>query len=205
MFNIQNYAAFILTILVFQLVPGAGTLAILNATARHGLGAGFGAVAGTLLGDSVYMVAATLGLAAIISTHPFAFELLQWSGSAYLCWLGLKLLWSSVASDEPVAKPKQNRGLCFRQSCMVSLTNPKVLLFFMVLFPLFLPPAASPMTLLTMMAHVTIISSLYLVSLVIAGNAITRRLSTCPSLRRFSTRFTGVALIGFGIKLAGNR
>ncbi|MBL8375646.1 LysE family transporter, partial [Accumulibacter sp.] len=65
MFEIQNYASFVAAIIVFQLIPGPGTLAILNATARNGIGAGLGAVVGTLLGDMVYMVAAIVGLAAV--------------------------------------------------------------------------------------------------------------------------------------------
>ena len=63
MFGIQDYASFLAAIVVFQLVPGAGTLAILSATARNGVGAGFGAVLGTLVGDLLFMVAAVAGLA----------------------------------------------------------------------------------------------------------------------------------------------
>ncbi|MDX9996208.1 MAG: hypothetical protein RBS28_12880, partial [Rhodocyclaceae bacterium] len=60
MFDIQHYASFLIAILVFQAVPGPGTVAILDATARHGVRAGFGAVLGTLLGDLLYMTAAVL-------------------------------------------------------------------------------------------------------------------------------------------------
>lgn len=84
MFDIQNYASFIAAILIFQLIPGPGTLAILTATARNGIGVGFGAVVGTLLGDFTYMVGAVLGLAAVMHAHPLAFEALQWFGAAYL-------------------------------------------------------------------------------------------------------------------------
>ena len=62
MFDIQNYPSFLAAILVFQLIPGAGTLAILNATARNGVGVGLGAVLGTLVGDFLFMVAAVAGL-----------------------------------------------------------------------------------------------------------------------------------------------
>ncbi len=92
MFDIQNYASFIAAVLVFQLVPGPGTLAILNATARNGIGAGLAAVGGTLLGDLVYMIGAVLGLAALLHAYPLAFGALQWCGIGYLCWIGLRLL-----------------------------------------------------------------------------------------------------------------
>ena len=87
MFEIQNYASFVAAIIVFQLIPGPGTLAILNATARNGIGAGLGAVVGTLLGDMVYMVAAIVGLAAVMNAHPALFQGLQWFGATYLGWM----------------------------------------------------------------------------------------------------------------------
>lgn len=86
MFDIQNYASFIAAILIFQLIPGPGTLAILTATARHGIGAGFGAVMGTLLGDFIYMSGAVLGLATVMHAYPLVFEALQ---GGWRCLLGL--------------------------------------------------------------------------------------------------------------------
>lgn len=77
MFDIQNYTSFLTAIVVFQLVPGAGTLAILNATARNGIGAGLGAVFGTLVGDFLFMIAAAGGLAAVMKTNPIFFQALQ--------------------------------------------------------------------------------------------------------------------------------
>lgn len=203
MFEIQNYVSFIAAILVFQLVPGPGTLAILNATARNGIGAGLGAVAGTLLGDFTYMVGAVLGLSAVMYAHPLPFEALRWFGAAYLCWLGIQLLRSPISRDGSAPEPKKSGWLYFQQGCMVSLTNPKVILFFLAFFPLFLRADASPVTLGFMMAHITIISFLYQVSLVLVGNAVARKLSSLPSARRVATRLAGIALIGFGVKLAG--
>jgi threonine/homoserine/homoserine lactone efflux protein len=94
----------------------------------------------------------------------------------------------------------------FRQAFAVSLTNPKVMLFFVAFFPLFLRADSSTVTLTAMMAHVTLISLGYQAGLVFIGNAIAARLAALPSARRIATRLAGVALIGFGVKLAlGNR
>ena len=204
MFDIQNYTSFIVAIIIFQAIPGPGTLAILNATARNGIGAGLGAVAGTILGDFIYMSGAVLGLAAVMYAYPLAFEMMQWFGVAYLCWLGIKLLWSPVSSDKNPPVPKKRGWFYFRQAGLISLTNPKVILFFLAFFPLFLQPEASSITLVAMMAHVTILSLLYQTSLVLLGNLVARKLSACPSARRVATRLAGIALIGFGIKLAAN-
>ena len=202
MFDIQKYTSFLAAILVFQLVPGAGTLAILNATARNGVGAGLGAVLGTLAGDFLFMVAAVAGLAAIMNSNPILFQVLQWFGAVYLFWLGLQLLRSPVSQYATDSETHKSTWRYFRQACAVSLTNPKVVLFFVAFFPLFLRPGSSNATLVAMMAHVTIISFLYQAGLVLVGNAVARRLRSIPSARKIATRLAGIALIGLGVKLA---
>ncbi|RII29422.1 MAG: LysE family translocator [Geobacter sp.] len=204
MCDIQNYSSFLAAILVFQLIPGAGTLAILNATARNGVAAGLGAVFGTLAGDFIFMVAAAAGLAAIMNANPILFQALQWFGAAYLCWLGLQLVRAPVSQDATTPEPLKSAWRYFRQGCAVSLTNPKVVLFFVAFFPLFLRPGSSHITLVAMMAHVTIISLLYQAGLVFVGNAVACRLRAIPSARRIATRLAGIALIGFGVKLAAS-
>ena len=182
----------------------AGTITILNATARNGVSTGMRAVLGTLTGDFIYMLAAVLGLAAILDAYPGILDTAQWIGVAYLCWIGLKLLCTSV-KDKP-GYPALDKGgwTYFRQALAVSLTNPKVIMFFMAFFPLFLSTESTPVTLLTLMVHVTAISFLYQTVLVLAGNAVAQHLSRWQFARLFATRLAGVALIGFGIKLAFN-
>jgi len=204
MFDIQNYGSFIAAIVVFQLVPGPGTLAILNATARNGIGAGLGAVLGTLMGDFLYMLAAVAGLAAVMNANPGVFRVLQWLGAAYLCWIGVQLLRARVAGDSARVEPRKSGSMYFRHAFAVSLTNPKVVLFFVAFFPLFLRPDSSRTTLVAMMAHVTLISLLYQTALVLVGNAIARKLASVPAARAIATRLAGVALIGFGIRLASS-
>lgn len=202
MLEIQNYGSFIAAILIFQLIPGPGTLAILNATARNGIRAGIGAVMGTLLGDFAFMLAAILGLAAVMNATPLLFEALQWFGAAYLCWLGFQLLTSKVDAVKSADEERKSGWAYFRQAFAVCLTNPKAILFFVAFFPLFLAPGSSPMTLAAMIMHVTVISFAYQAGLVLLGNAVARRLSGLPSARRIATRLAGIALVGFGIRLA---
>lgn len=204
MFDIQNYASFLLAILIFQLVPGPGTIAILNATARSGVGAGFGAVLGTLLGDFIYMLAAVLGLAAVMRANPVFFEALQWFGAGYLCWMSIRLLRAHFADEKVAPQPQRSGRAYFRQACAVSLTNPKVMLFFVAFFPLFLRPDAPGGALVALMAHVTLLSLLYQAGLVLIGNAVARRLKAYPFARRLATQLAGIALVGFGLRLAAS-
>jgi len=204
MFDIQNYPSFLLAILVFQIIPGPGTIAILNATARNGIGAGFGAVLGTLLGDLIYMVAAVLGLAAVMQANPLLFQALQWFGAAYLCWMGIQLLRTRYFAANTAGEARRTPWVYFRQACAVSLTNPKVMLFFVAFFPLFLRIDASGGTLLAMMLHVTVLSFLYQAGLVLAGNAVAAKLKAWPFARKLATQLAGVALVAFGLKLAAS-
>lgn len=202
MLDIQHYGSFILAILVFQAIPGAGTIAILDATARHGKGAGMAAVLGTIAGDFLFMVAAAAGLAAIMRTHPLVFQGLQWAGVAYLLWLGAQLIRTRPSAQDQEHGRDRSPWVYFRRAFMVSLTNPKVILFFVAFFPLFLKPAASTATLAVMMLHVTLLSLLYQGALVLIGNAVALRLVTFPGARRLATRFAGLALVGLSIQLA---
>ena len=193
-----------MAVVIFQLIPGAGTITILNATARKGVRSGMKAVFGTLLGDFIYMLAAVLGLAAILGAYPGILAGAQWIGVVYLCWIGWKLLRSS-AKDQPIDMALEQEGWAyFRQALAVSLTNPKVIMFFMAFFPLFLNAESTPVTLLTLMVHVTAISFIYQTSLVLVGNLVARRLSRWQYARLVANRLAGAALIGFGIKLVFN-
>jgi threonine/homoserine/homoserine lactone efflux protein len=204
MFDIQNYSSFIIAIIVFQIIPGAGTVTILSATARNGVGIGMSAVFGTLVGDFTYMLSAVLGLAAVLSAYPNILSSAQWIGVGYLCYLGWKLLRASVTDHSTDMALDQGGWAYFRQALSVSLTNPKVIIFFMAFFPLFLSTESRPMTLFILMVHVTAISFLYQTGLVLVGNAVARYLSRWQYARFVATRLAGVALIGFGIKIAFN-
>lgn len=200
MFGIRNYPEFIAAVLVFQLIPGPGTLAILAATGRHGPRGGMAAVAGTLAGDALWMLGAVLGLAALLRVYPGVFGALRMAGVVYLCWIGLRLL----RAPAPAAAPQlaRNPWAGFRQALTVCLTNPKAMLFFVAFFPLFLDPGAGPATLAALLLHVTLLSLLYQTALVLAGHWAARRLAGRSRFALLLRRLCGLALVGFGIRLA---
>lgn len=204
MFDIQNYSSFIVAILVFQAVPGAGTIAILDATARYGRKAGLASVAGTLLGDFILMVAAVAGLAVVLQTNPLLLQGLQWFGAAYLFWMGIKLLKTKFLTESAVPESSASSWKYFRRALGVSLINPKVVLFFVAFFPLFMKPGASSATLAIMMLHVTMFSLVYQALLVFVGNGVAMHLKSFPSARKVATYSAGLALVGLSFKLAAN-
>lgn len=202
MFGIENYGSFLLAIIAFQLFPGAGTITILNATARGGVVIGLATVVGTITGDFIYMLAAALGLAAVLGAQPDVLATAQWIGVGYLCWVGLKIFRSPTGSQPDAASLNRSARSYFGQGLAVSLTNPKVIVFFIAFFPLFLGTESNPAVLLTLMLHVTAMSLLFQTGLVLIGNSLSRRLSNWKHARVFASRIAGAALIGFGVKLA---
>jgi threonine/homoserine/homoserine lactone efflux protein len=192
MFGIGNYPSFVAAIVASQIIPGPGTLTILNATARHGVRLGMDAVFGTLAGDVFYMLAAVLGLAAVLAAHPAILSSLQWLGIVYLCWLGLKLLRQPAREDGARDARVQRRQTCFGQAFAVCLTNPKAIMFFLAFFPLFLTADSGPLTLVVMMVHVSLISLVYQAGLVVIGNAVMVRLSRFQRGRLVFQRLVGL-------------
>lgn len=93
----------------------------------------------------------------------------------------------------------------FREAFAVSMTNPKVIMFFMAFFPLFLVSGSKPYTLGIMMAHVTLLSVAYQLGLVLIGNAVAVRFSNSRQARTWARRCVGLGLVGFSLKLAFNR
>lgn len=200
MFDIHNYHSFIAAVVLFQLYPGAGTLAILNATAKGGVRGGMKAVFGTLSGDFIYMLSAVLGLAAIIAAYPGLLLMAQWVGAIYLIWIGVTFLREKTHAPKDRG-PERTQWDFYRQALAVSLTNPKAIMFFMAFFPLFLGTGSRPLTLGILMVHVTAISFVYQSALVVIGNVAIKRLSNVRYLRLIASRLAGVAIMGFGVKL----
>ena len=96
MFGIADYGAFVVTIIVFLLVPGPGNLAMITSTSKGGLRGGLAATLGLISGDQVLMWMAVAGVAALLASYPTAFHAAQWLGAAYLAGLA-EGYWSSTS------------------------------------------------------------------------------------------------------------
>ncbi len=204
MFDIQHYGSFIAAVLIFQLAPGPGTLAILTATGRHGVSGGMAAVAGTLCGDLVWMLGAILGLAAMLQLHPEIFGAVQALGALYLCWMGWQLMRQPADTGTAAtarSSPARPTWTSFRHALAICLTNPKAMLFFVAFFPLFINADATAATLAALLLHVTLLSLAYQTMLVLAGHWAAQRLAKFDWVQVLARRLAGLAIIGFGAKL----
>ncbi|MEN3295459.1 MAG: leucine efflux protein [Burkholderiales bacterium] len=194
----------IVATMVFLMLPGPGTFCVLTCTGQRGLRGGFMSLAGLILGDLVLMFLAAIGVAALLQANPMLFKGMQYLGAAYLAYLGFRLL--TAKGGEGGAVVPFSNAADFRRGFLVTLINPKAIVFYMAFFPLFIDPAThqGSLTFVTMAAVICSCTLFYGSLLVIGGNAAARRLARNRRIAAFASRAAGIFLIGFGIKLTTN-
>lgn len=194
----------VLATMVFLILPGPGTFCVLTSAGRNGLRGGFASLAGLMTGDAVLMFLAAIGVAALLQANPLLFQGMQYIGAAYLAWLGFRLL--TAKNGEGAAAVPFSNAADFRRGFLVTIVNPKAIVFYMAFFPLFIDPATQQggLTFVSMGAVISGCTLLYGSLLVVAGNAAARRLARNRRIAAYASRAAGVFLIGFGIKLTTN-
>jgi leucine efflux protein len=201
MFGIADYGAFVAAIVVFLLIPGPGNLALVTSTGKGGIRGGLAATLGVMAGDQVLMWLAVAGVAALLAAYPAAFSAVQWLGAAYLAWLGFKML-IAKPGDAPILniRPRQY----FQQAIVITLLNPKAVVFYMAFFPLFVDPARHQglVTFGAMAATIAVLTFAYGLVVTLLTHFLAERMRANPVIGRVLEKVAGIFLIGFGIKLA---
>jgi threonine/homoserine/homoserine lactone efflux protein len=200
MLGITDYGAFCAAILVFLALPGPGTFALLTSTAKGGFRAGAACTAGVILGDQVLLWLAVAGVAALLAAYPAVFKAVQYLGAAYLAWIGLKLLFAKPGSASPVTiHPRQYA----RQGFLITLLNPKAIVFYMAFFPLFVDPARHQglVTFGAMALTIALITAAYALLLCACAQVVSEQVRQHRRLGRALERLAGAFLVGFGIRL----
>ena len=201
MFGISDYGAFVVAIIVFLAIPGPGNLALLTATAKGGVRAGMAATFGVIAGDQALLWMAVAGVATLLVTYPAAFALVQWLGAAYLAWLGFKLV-SAKPGDAPVLELKPHHYA--RQAFVITVFNPKAIVFYMAFFPLFVDPAVHQglLTFAFMAITIAALTFCYGLVVVLLAHFLAERIRASNRATSALNKTAGVLLIGFGLKLA---
>jgi leucine efflux protein len=204
MLGITDYATFVVTVLVFLLVPGPGNLALITSTSKGGIRGGLAATLGVILGDQVLMWSAVAGVAALLAAYPDAFNAVQWIGAAYLAWLGAQMLLAKSGAA-PVLNIKPHHYL--KQAMMITVLNPKAILFYMAFFPLFVDPVTQQglVTYAFMAATIAVLTFLYGLTSTMLTHFLAEKVRANPMISRVLEKVAGVFLIGFGFKLALSR
>lgn len=198
--GIADYGAFCAAILLFLALPGPGTFTLLTSTGKGGLRAGAAATVGLILGDQVLLWLAVAGVAALLAAHPVLFKGVQYLGALYLGWIGLRLVFAKEGAASPIRIEPRHYA---RQAFLITLLNPKAIVFYMAFFPLFIDPAThrGAITFVAMAATIAAITAVYCLLLCAFAQAVGRQVRAHRKLVRMLERLAGVFLIGFGIRL----
>jgi leucine efflux protein len=201
MFGIHDYPAFVVAVIVFLAIPGPGNLALITSTGKGGVRAGLACTLGLMTGDQALLWLAVAGVATVLTATPAAFTAIQWAGALYLAWLGWKML-TARPGDAPVLQMRN--GFYLAQGMMITLLNPKAIVFYMAFFPLFVNPETHRgLTSFAAMAiTIAVISFIYCSSMVLLVHHLAERLRGAPRFTLWLERTAGLMLIGFGLRLA---
>ena len=199
--GIRDYWAFVVAVVVFLAIPGPGNLAIITSTSKGRITGGLAATLGVIAGDQVLMWLAVAGVAALLSTQPAIFAAVQYLGAAYLAYLGVKMILAKPG-DAPILQMRPRQF--FRQSFLITLLNPKAIVFYMAFFPLFVNPAKHQglLTFAVMAVTIAILTFLYCFAVTLLTHFAAERMRASPRLTSWLNKIAGTMLLGFGVKLA---
>ena len=201
------------------LLPGPNSLYVLSVATARGVRAGYQGAFGVFVGDTVLLICTALGAASLLRTHPALFMMVKYAGAAYLFWVGLNLLRSALkglraredvvqatvsASAPAVATAAAHLQQPFRRALVISLLNPKAILFLLSFFVQFIDPAyAQPeVPFLILSAILMSFSAAYLTALIFAGARLAQAFRQRKRVSAGLSSLVGGLFVWFGTKLA---
>ena len=204
-----NLGLFISAALILLLIPGPAVLFIVARSVEQGRLAGFVSDLGIHTATLVHVIAAALGLSALLASSALAFSVVKYAGAAYLIWLGLTKILSRA---EPSAGGIDGKGYgyarLFRDGFVVNLLNPKTALFFLAFLPQFIDVERGHVAMQIVFLGL-LFTLLGLVSdgcYTLAASAAGHWLKRSRSYLNFERYVSGVLFIGLGLTaaIAGN-
>lgn len=208
--GIEHLGWFVLSGWLLNLTPGPDVLYIVSSALRSGVRAGIVAALGITAGCFVHIVAAGLGVSALMATSAMAFSVLKWVGAAYLLYVGVQLLLSkapdAIKIEAGSADSVTAGGLksLFFRGFWTNALNPKVALFFLAFVPQFIAPGAAHPTAAFLLLGVLFNLNAIPINIgyaVLAAWA-ARRTAAIQRGMHWLDRLAGALFVGFGIKLA---
>ncbi len=212
MWGITDLGTYLVGLVLIILLPGPNSMYVLSVAARRGIRSGYVAACGVFTGDAVLMVLSAAGVASVLKANEVAFDVVKYLGAGYLGWLALGMLrgaWSvwrrrdaEIAGDVVDARVSMERP--YRRALVISLLNPKAILFFIAFFVQFVDPSypRPALSFLVLGTLVEIASFLYLTALIFAGARLASAVRRRRALSAGGTTVVGAVFLGFAVKLA---
>ena len=208
MIELNAYWIFVGAVVILVLAPGPDMAYMLTRTIAQGRKAGVVAAIGINVGAYVHVLAAVLGLSAILATSSFAFTIVKWVGACYLVWIGIQALTKSASIDLRSKGPVQlNVRTIFWQGFLSDVMNPKVALFFLAFLPQFVDYGAGNeiKQLLILGFTCNVIAICINLTLVYFASAATARLRRDQRITRWLHRAMRAIFIALGVRLANEK
>lgn len=215
MLGITDLSTYLVGLALIILLPGPNSLYVVSVAARHGPRVAYRAAAGVLCGDTVLMTLSAGGVASLLQTSPVLFAVVKFAGAGYLTWLAVGMLRGAWAlwrgrearraePGEAPRTPKEAVERPYRRALVVSLLNPKAILFFISFFVQFVDPSyAHPvLSFLTLGAWAQLFSFTYLSVLIFSGTFLAAAFRRRKRLTAGLSAGAGAAFLGFAAKLS---
>ncbi|MFC8715795.1 leucine efflux protein LeuE [Kitasatospora sp. NPDC057198] len=212
MLGVHDLATYVLGALVIVLLPGPNSLYVLSVAARKGVRTGYRAACGVFLGDLTLISLTSLGAASLLRANPAVFAVVKFGGAAYLLWIGYGMLraarrmWRerALAAGAAEEAPAEDGERPFRRALVISLFNPKAILFLLSFFTQFVDPSygAPVLSFALLGAVLQTFSFLYLSLLIFTGTTLANAFRRRKRLSAGLTSSVAVLFAGFAAKLA---
>lgn len=210
MFGITDIVTFIIGTILIILLPGPNSLYVMSIATRYGIRTGYIGALGVFFGDCILILCTVLGAASLLHNFPWLFIILKIVGALYLSYLGTRLLiasyqtWTQKNRSIETIQTENKAFHPFRTALMISLLNPKAILFYLSFFVQFVDPDyAYPALSFTLLAVILqTLSMAYLTLLIFSGIKIASFFNTRFRLSAISVGLIGILFCGFGLKLA---
>jgi leucine efflux protein len=212
-YGVTDLWTYVFGAFIIILLPGPNSLYVLSVATARGIRAGYRGACGVFLGDSILLLLTGAGAAGVLRASLALFVVLKVCGVAYLGWIGLNLLrgawrnWNTPATAMPHAPaegPATNLQRPFRQAMLISLLNPKAILFLLSFFVQFIDPTyATPVVPFLILSGILMtFSALYLSALIFMGARLAQAFRTRKRLSAILSSAVGGLFLWFGSKLA---
>jgi len=199
---LEDLPAFLLVALVVVFTPGPATALVIRNALRGGTRAAWATTAGNSTGIFLWATASVLGISALVAASEAAFTVLKVVGAVVLVVIGLQSIWHARNGMPVEIEPEPRSRNHFREGLLTSFANPKLAVFFIALFPQFVPEGDPVLPATVMMALIIVVMDLiwFTTIALLVGRA--KRILTESKWRRRMETASGSVLVALGIRLA---
>ena len=210
MLDITNLSLFVISVFLLSVTPGPDMAYVVGQSVANGRRAGVISAAGVALGSCTHALFSIVGLTALVAASPVLFSVVKYAGAAYLVYLGSRLILDSFkkkamdSEQQPDIQRNARLQELLSKGFITTLTNPKVLLFFVSFFPQFVVPGGEHYTasLLVLGLAYTLVAFFTDATFALLAGTAAGAVSRNGRVQSWLDRVVGTLFIGLGIRLA---